>query len=109
MAISNTTKNKLNKADRASQDALLGTRIQMMGYAGSALITTAIMSASSLTIYNALATDGIFMYELSRSGSKLTTLNGQNVKHSRSGGSLILMPVNSGSWANGDVVNYLIA
>ena len=109
MPISNTIKNKLNKANRANADAVLGTRVQSMGYGGSLAITTAQMSASAVVIYNALATDGVFLYQLSRSGSNTATLNGANVKHLRSGGSLTLIPTNSGSFAVGDIVNYFIA
>lgn len=106
MAISNTTKNKMNKADRASQDALLGTRVQMMVYGGSVAVTTAQMSASAVTIYNSLATDGVFLYQVTRAGSPLNQLG---FKHLRSGGSLTIIPFNSGSFNANDIVNYILA
>lgn len=107
--ITNAVKNKLNKMNRAAQDAVLGTRVQSMGYGGSHVVTTAQMSASAVILYNALATDGVFMYQLTRSGSNTATINGANIKHLRSGGSLTLYPTNSGSLAVGDIVNYFIA
>jgi hypothetical protein len=109
MPISNVIKNKLNKMNRAAQDATLGTRVQSMGYAGSTVITTAQMSASAVIVYNALATDGVFMYQVTRSGSNTAAITGANVKHLRSGGSLTIIPTNSGSLNAGDILNYFIA
>lgn len=109
MAISNTTKTKLNKMNRASADAQLGTVIQSLQsvVTGSLSVTTAQMSASAVVIYDALSTLGIQLVNISRSGSWLAMNNA--FKYSRSGGSLTIMPVNSGSFNAGDVVNYLIA
>lgn len=106
MAISNTIKNKLNKMNKAAQSAVLGTRIQNMGYGGSTVVTTAQMSASTVIIYNALANDGVFLYQVTRSGSNLNQLG---FKHLRSGGSLTIYPVNSGSFNAGDIIHYFIA
>lgn len=107
MAISNTIKNKLNKMNRAAQDALLGTIIQNgQNGTGSTVVTTAQMSASAVVIYDVGATLGMYVYQVTRSGSNLNSIG---FKAARTGGSLTVMPVNTGSFVVGDVINYQIA
>jgi hypothetical protein len=103
MAISNAVKAKVNKMNRAAKDAQLGDRIA--GISGSAAVTTAQMSASAVIVYSALATGGGFMYQVTRSGSPLSELGFYGL---RSGGSLTVKPINSGSFTVGDVVTYLL-
>ena len=105
--ITSTQKSHLNKMNRASKDVLLGDRINTMGYAGSAVVTLSQMSASAVTVYNALATGGVAIYSVARSGSPLYAP--RDFKHTRSGGSLTISPFNSGSLNVGDVISYLIA
>jgi len=106
-AVSNTTKNKLNRMNRAAQDASIGTVLQnLQGLtSGSLAVTLAQMSASAVVIYNPQATLGFYMYNVSRSGCPIST----TFWEVRSGGSLTLVPPVSGSFLVGDVVNYLIA
>ena len=103
MAISNTVKAKVNKMNRAAKDAQLGERIA--GISGSLAVTTAQMSASAIIIYSDQASGGGFMFQVTRSGSGLNQLDFFGL---RSGGSLTVNPINSGSFAVGDVVTYLL-
>lgn len=109
MAISNTIKDKLNKMNRAAKDALLGTFVQKVGLAsGSTLVTTAQMSASSVTIYDPALAGGnnMFLWQLYRSGSLISVTQGYVV--TRSGGSMTIVDRNSGSFITNDVIEYFI-
>jgi hypothetical protein len=103
MAISNTIKAKVTKMNRAAQLAKLGERIA--GVSGSTAVTTAQMSASAVVAYNDQATGGGFLFQVARSGSSLAQSGFFGV---RSGGSLTIQPMASGSFAVGDVVTYLL-
>jgi hypothetical protein len=106
MAVSNANKNKLNKMNRAAQDAQLGEHIQNAVFAGAVVPSAAQITGSAITVYNALATNGMYMIDVYRSGSKLALNNAY--KATRTGGSLVIAVVNSGSFTANDVVNYII-
>lgn len=105
-AISSTTKAKLNKMNRAAQDASLGTVLQNLQgvVSGSLAVTTAQMSASAVVAYSPQATLGGYLFQVTRGGSSLATI----YQALRSGGSLTLVPPVSGSFLVGDKINYLI-
>ena len=67
--ISNTTKNKLDKMNRAAQDAELGTLLQAMPLSGTHTITDAEANASSVTIDTGLTAVSAGMAQIFRSGS----------------------------------------
>lgn len=103
MAISNALKAKVNKMNRAAKDVKLGDRIA--GVSGSVAVTAAQMSASAVILYSDQALGGGFMYQVTRSGSSLSELGFYGL---RSGGSLTVRVVNSGSFAVGDVITYIL-
>lgn len=86
MAISDSVKNKLNKSNKAAQDASLGTFVQNLGtYIGKTGVsnpTSGDVSASTVTV-----------------ATGLTGLTGQLVQVTSSAGSIIALTsvVNSGS------------
>lgn len=73
--ISNKVKKELNRMNRAADDAQLGTVIQNLmgsiGFSGSTVVTTAMMSASRVAFLNTNTTTG-FDFMALRSGSVLT-------------------------------------
>ena len=106
MAVSATVKAKLNKMNRAAQDAELGEYVSYGVFGGSLVPSAAQISASAVTVYNALATNGFYQYQIFRSGSPLYVANGYIP--TRSGGSLTISVRNSGSFTANDVVQWLI-
>ena len=111
MAISNAIATKLNRMNRAAKDASLGTAVQTLQsqvgsvISGSVAVSTAQQSASAVVFYNALATQGGFLFGVTTGGSPLALVN---YKTARSGGSLTIIPYNSGSFTVGDAVNSII-
>jgi len=93
--------------NRAAKDALLGTRLQLCGViSGSVGVSTAQQTGSAVTVYDALATQGGYLFSISTNGSPLDLVAG--FRAARSGGSLTIVPHASGSYTVGDAVNYII-
>ena len=71
--ISAANKTRLNKMNRASQNVLLGTMIQNMGFisTGSFTVTAAQMNASRVEVPTGLTSVGGFTAQGRRSGSPL--------------------------------------
>ncbi len=110
MAISNTTKAKLNKMNRAAADAQLGTIIQNLsaGFvptAGSVVVGNTEISASKVTIVGASAIHG-YLVDVFRSGSFISA---SGIYTEVSGSKLYVIPKTTGSWTPvaGDYVNYI--
>ena len=101
--ISETAKAKVTKMNRAAKDIKLGERIA--GVSGSVSVTTAQMSASAVTVYSDQAGGGGFLFQVARGGSSLAQAGFYGL---RSGGSLTVKPMASGSFAADDVVTYLL-
>ena len=103
MSLSSTNVNKLNKMNRAAQDASLGTRIALAPISGSYVALTADASGSAITIATGQTDLTGHMVQASRSGSQLSIVNVVN-----SGSNLSI--TSGGTWkiAAGDVINYIV-
>ena len=117
MAITAGDVTRLDKMNRAAQRATLGTDFLAAQtaitaletnrvYYTSACVTQVQQSASAVVLYNVNATNGGFTYQVFRSSSPLTLVNG--FKYARSGGSLTISPYASGSFTVGDLVEAVI-
>ena len=112
MAISNATKNKLNKSNRAASDASLGTFVQNMGtYIGKSGSYTAIASdasASSITIATGLTGVKGFLVQVYTSGSQKSSIkvinSGSNLTVTAGSAASSTVP----AIALNDVVNWLV-
>lgn len=75
MAISNTVKNKLNRSNRAAQEASLGTFVQnaqvALGASGSVAATSADASNAKIAISTGLTAVNGFVAQLRKSGSAM--------------------------------------
>jgi len=107
--ISTATKNKLNKMNRAAQEAGLGTIVQNVASirTGSAVVGNTEISASKVTIVPGLSTITGYQAQVFRSGSFISA---SGINAYISGSKLIVgaRPV-AGSWvlAANDYVNWL--
>jgi len=107
--ISTATKNKLNKMNRAAQEAGLGTIVQNVASirCGSAVVGNTEISASKVTIVPGLSTITGYQAQVFRSGSFISA---SGINAYISGSKLIVgaRPV-AGSWvlATSDYVNWL--
>lgn len=107
MAISNATKTKINRMNRVAKDADLGSRLQVAGIvAGSAVVSLAQQSASAVIVYDAFATQQGQIFNITTTDGSPLALT--DYKFARSGGSLTIMPVNSGSFTVGDKITYIL-
>ena len=102
--ISNTTKNKLDKMNRAAQDAELGTLIQAMPLSGSHTVTDAEANASAVTIATGLTAVGFGMAQIFRSGS-VVSASASNLKIMTSAGNMIVSQ--GSSVVKDDVISWI--
>lgn len=134
MTIAGSSVTRINKMNRASQDAALGTLVQtiesdlskvtsacailhnLIASSGSHVVTAAEASASMVNLVNPQATHG-FMFQYFRSGSPYpnwggpaaTSASGIKYVYNNTSGSLSLRHYgDSGSILAGDVVTYLL-
>jgi hypothetical protein len=100
--LSTTQVTHLNRMNRASKDANLGTRISLMPVSGSHTVSTAEANASAVILDSGLGTIYGYLLQVFRSGSP----QGSQWITNTSGS--LTVKVSSGSLLSGDVVNYIV-
>jgi hypothetical protein len=99
-ALTSTEQTKLNRSNRAAQDAYLGSRLAA---SGSYIATAADATASSITIQTSLPNVTAGIVQAYRSGSPMYA-----VKQNVSGSKLVITTSASGTWVinAADVIVY---
>jgi len=107
-ALTATQISQINKMNRASQKASLGTVIStLQGNAtvsGSVSVSGAQASASAVVINPGLGTNLGYVVTVSRSGSGFS---GSNLYITNTSGSLTVLPLNNYKVTSGDLVNWI--
>ena len=97
--------NKLNKSNRAAQDAALGTMVSKGVISGSLAVTSAQATASAISIDTGLNFAG-FMVQVFRSGSAISA---SAIYAQPSSSSLVVLSKDAGfKITANDLVNYIV-
>lgn len=112
MAISDSVKTKLNRMNRAAQDAVLGTVVQTLqtemdaaiaGKTGTHTVTSGEQTAGTLSINTGVTITG-FIVQIYRSGKLLTA------QAASAATTVLTVATNSTNYVvtTGDVINYIV-
>jgi len=105
--ITSTQESKINKMNRAAQDASLGTMVKGFQASGSHLVSAAEASASAVVINSGLGTIHGQIVQNVRSGS-LAFTSASQIGISNASGSLTIIGKAAGVISTNDVINYIL-